>query len=148
MKLTIKRVPTVVSNYQEDAGERPRGGCGRNCLGHCCLPGEPPCPWVNLVSFSSRFRSESCCCNDCFVSGLLDAYVICKILLLFFGMQLFLMMFLWIKEISWFLQKAGIFTSKQLRLPLLEMISFTEEFYYFNCYIKLSPWVFFSLEQM
>ncbi|KAF7064245.1 hypothetical protein CFC21_070609 [Triticum aestivum] len=38
MKLTIKRVPTVVSNYQEDAGERPRGGCGRNCLGHCCLP--------------------------------------------------------------------------------------------------------------
>ncbi|KAI4988687.1 hypothetical protein ZWY2020_035927 [Hordeum vulgare] len=38
MKLTIKRVPTVVSNYQEDAGEQPRGGCGRNCLGHCCLP--------------------------------------------------------------------------------------------------------------
>lgn len=38
MKLTIKRVPTVVSNYQEDAGERPRGGCGRSCLGHCCLP--------------------------------------------------------------------------------------------------------------
>lgn len=42
MKLTIKRVPTVVSNYQEDAGagagERPRGGCGRNCLGDCCLP--------------------------------------------------------------------------------------------------------------
>jgi len=40
--LTIKRVPTVVSNYQEDggagAGERPRGGCGRNCLGDCCLP--------------------------------------------------------------------------------------------------------------
>ncbi|XP_068642212.1 GDP-L-galactose phosphorylase 2-like [Aristolochia californica] len=30
--LTIKRVPTVVSNYQED------GGCGRNCLGKCCLP--------------------------------------------------------------------------------------------------------------
>lgn len=34
--LTIKRVPTVLSNYQEDATE-PRG-CGRNCLGHCCLP--------------------------------------------------------------------------------------------------------------
>lgn len=31
--LTIKRVPTVVSNYQEDPQ-----GCGRNCLGHCCLP--------------------------------------------------------------------------------------------------------------
>lgn len=30
--LTIKRVPTVLSNYQEDSG------CGRNCLGRCCLP--------------------------------------------------------------------------------------------------------------
>ncbi|XP_031490919.1 GDP-L-galactose phosphorylase 2-like isoform X1 [Nymphaea colorata] len=29
--LSIKRVPTVVSNYQE--------GCGRNCLGKCCLLG-------------------------------------------------------------------------------------------------------------
>jgi hypothetical protein len=38
MKLTIRRVPTVVSNYQEDAA----AGCGRNCLGDCCLPGEPP----------------------------------------------------------------------------------------------------------
>ncbi|KAG8051320.1 hypothetical protein GUJ93_ZPchr0009g884 [Zizania palustris] len=36
MKLTIKRVPTVVSNYQEEG--RPRGGCGRDCLGGCCLP--------------------------------------------------------------------------------------------------------------
>ncbi|XP_077244698.1 GDP-L-galactose phosphorylase 2-like [Tasmannia lanceolata] len=34
--LTIKRVPTVVSNYQEDASETL--GCGRNCLGKCCLP--------------------------------------------------------------------------------------------------------------
>lgn len=33
--LKIKRVPTVVSNYQEE--EEPLG-CGRNCLGHCCLP--------------------------------------------------------------------------------------------------------------
>ncbi|KAG0499786.1 hypothetical protein HPP92_004477 [Vanilla planifolia] len=31
--LTIKRVPTVLSNYQENAS-----GCGRNCLGSCCLP--------------------------------------------------------------------------------------------------------------
>ncbi|XP_062201864.1 GDP-L-galactose phosphorylase 2-like [Phragmites australis] len=41
MKLTIRRVPTVVSNYQEDSsagGDKPRGGCGRNCLGDCCLP--------------------------------------------------------------------------------------------------------------
>lgn len=35
VKLTIKRVPTVLSNYQEEGG----GGCGRNCLGDCCLPG-------------------------------------------------------------------------------------------------------------
>ncbi|GAV89546.1 hypothetical protein CFOL_v3_32960 [Cephalotus follicularis] len=35
--LTIKRVPTVVSNYQEESSEKV-GGCGRNCLGQCCLP--------------------------------------------------------------------------------------------------------------
>eukprot|EP00262_Sarcandra_glabra_P008211 TRINITY_DN2153_c0_g1_i1.p1 TRINITY_DN2153_c0_g1~~TRINITY_DN2153_c0_g1_i1.p1 ORF type:complete len:325 (-),score=45.08 TRINITY_DN2153_c0_g1_i1:624-1598(-) len=34
--LTIKRVPTVVSNYQEEGSETL--GCGRNCLGKCCLP--------------------------------------------------------------------------------------------------------------
>ena len=40
--LSIKRVPTVVSNYQkEEAGEaaRPSGGCGRNCLKSCCIQG-------------------------------------------------------------------------------------------------------------
>lgn len=37
--LTIKRVPTVVSNYQEDASQDTLTvGCGRNCLGKCCLP--------------------------------------------------------------------------------------------------------------
>ncbi|XP_057724395.1 GDP-L-galactose phosphorylase 1-like [Arachis stenosperma] len=38
--LRIKRVPTVVSNYQkEEGGEatRPVGGCGRNCLKSCCI---------------------------------------------------------------------------------------------------------------
>ncbi|KAK4278398.1 hypothetical protein QN277_016251 [Acacia crassicarpa] len=38
--LSIKRVPTVVSNYQkEEGGEatRPAGGCGRNCLKSCCI---------------------------------------------------------------------------------------------------------------
>lgn len=34
--LTIKRIPTIVSIYQ-DSVERP--GCGRNCLGTCCIPG-------------------------------------------------------------------------------------------------------------
>ncbi|KAF3453406.1 hypothetical protein FNV43_RR03846 [Rhamnella rubrinervis] len=40
--LRIKRVPTVVSNYQKDEGEegaRRRVGCGRNCLNNCCIPG-------------------------------------------------------------------------------------------------------------
>ncbi|XP_047974986.1 GDP-L-galactose phosphorylase 2-like [Salvia hispanica] len=37
MMLRIKRVPTVVSNYQREEAEE--GGCGRNCLRSCCLPG-------------------------------------------------------------------------------------------------------------
>ena len=37
--LTIKRVATVVSNYQEDDSDKGTLGCGRNCLGSCCLPG-------------------------------------------------------------------------------------------------------------
>ncbi|XP_010536681.1 PREDICTED: GDP-L-galactose phosphorylase 1-like [Tarenaya hassleriana] len=40
--LKIKRVPTVVSNYQkeETTEEAVRcGGCGRNCLGKCCIDG-------------------------------------------------------------------------------------------------------------
>ncbi|CAI9088381.1 OLC1v1022690C2 [Oldenlandia corymbosa var. corymbosa] len=40
--LRIKRVPTVVSNYQKEEGEegtRLGGGCGRNCFRSCCLPG-------------------------------------------------------------------------------------------------------------
>ncbi|XP_058186091.1 GDP-L-galactose phosphorylase 1-like isoform X2 [Rhododendron vialii] len=44
--LTIKRVPTVVSNYQVGGGSEDTMiqsqtltlGCGRNCLGKCCLP--------------------------------------------------------------------------------------------------------------
>lgn len=42
MMLKIKRVPTVVSNYQKEEGsEAPRtvGGCGRNCLKACCIQG-------------------------------------------------------------------------------------------------------------
>ncbi|KAJ8616766.1 hypothetical protein MRB53_036138 [Persea americana] len=35
--LSIKRVPTVLSNYQNE--EENGGGCGRNCLGKCCLQG-------------------------------------------------------------------------------------------------------------
>ncbi|CAK7324900.1 unnamed protein product [Dovyalis caffra] len=36
--LTIKKVPTVVSNYQEESSENRFEGCGKNCLGKCCLP--------------------------------------------------------------------------------------------------------------
>ncbi|KAK8643973.1 hypothetical protein V6N13_013250 [Hibiscus sabdariffa] len=42
MMLRIKRVPTVVSNYQKDEAEdvaRRSGGCGKNCLKSCCIPG-------------------------------------------------------------------------------------------------------------
>ncbi|KAK4420795.1 GDP-L-galactose phosphorylase 1 [Sesamum alatum] len=42
MILSIKRVPTVVSNYQKEEAEegaRHAIGCGRNCLRSCCLPG-------------------------------------------------------------------------------------------------------------
>ncbi|XP_073012932.1 GDP-L-galactose phosphorylase 1-like [Typha latifolia] len=46
--LTIKRVPTVLSNYQED------GGCGRNCLGKCCLPVSK----LPLYAFSSTGKGE------------------------------------------------------------------------------------------
>ncbi|WOL02364.1 hypothetical protein Cni_G11083 [Canna indica] len=35
--LSIKRVPTVLSNYQEERAIE-LIGCGRNCLGKCCLP--------------------------------------------------------------------------------------------------------------
>ncbi|PKI46060.1 hypothetical protein CRG98_033554 [Punica granatum] len=42
LMLRIKRVPTVVSNYQKEEAEegaRRAGGCGRNCFNKCCLPG-------------------------------------------------------------------------------------------------------------
>ncbi|MCL7042271.1 hypothetical protein MKW94_010726 [Papaver nudicaule] len=37
--LRIKRVPTMVSNFQKDTEEQQQAGCGRNCLRSCCLPG-------------------------------------------------------------------------------------------------------------
>lgn len=43
--LTIKRVATVLSNYQEEEEEDIDSeiivGCGKKCLGKCCLPGTP-----------------------------------------------------------------------------------------------------------
>jgi len=40
--LSIKRVPTVVSNYQKDE-DAPVNGCGRNCLKSCCIQGSVFC---------------------------------------------------------------------------------------------------------
>ncbi|XP_043693653.1 GDP-L-galactose phosphorylase 2-like [Telopea speciosissima] len=37
MMLKIKRVPTLLSNYQKEESEG--SGCGRNCLGKCCVRG-------------------------------------------------------------------------------------------------------------
>ncbi|KAF2285718.1 hypothetical protein GH714_007369 [Hevea brasiliensis] len=42
LMLRIKRVPTVVSNFQKEEAEegaRRSGGCGRNCLQKCCIQG-------------------------------------------------------------------------------------------------------------
>ncbi|KAK4767805.1 hypothetical protein SAY87_002946 [Trapa incisa] len=39
LSLKIKRVPTVVSNYQKEEAGRRSGGCDRNCFNNCCLPG-------------------------------------------------------------------------------------------------------------
>ncbi|XP_050216498.1 GDP-L-galactose phosphorylase 2-like [Mercurialis annua] len=42
LMLSIKRVPTIVSNFQKDEtddGAKKTGGCGRNCLQKCCIQG-------------------------------------------------------------------------------------------------------------
>lgn len=46
--LTIKRCPTILSNYQDGS----KGlGCGRNCLGQCCVPGSK----LPLYTFKRRY---------------------------------------------------------------------------------------------
>lgn len=63
--LTIKRVPTVVSNYQEEGLDEPIG-CGRNCLGKCCLQVSK----LPLYVFSSDPNSPK---SDVFLSQILLA---------------------------------------------------------------------------
>ncbi|KAJ4751775.1 GDP-D-glucose phosphorylase 1 [Rhynchospora pubera] len=63
--LTIKRVPTVVSNYQEEGSAEPIG-CGRNCLGRCCLHVSK----LPLYGFSSNANSPK---SDVFLSQILLA---------------------------------------------------------------------------
>ncbi|XP_057765598.1 GDP-L-galactose phosphorylase 2-like [Salvia miltiorrhiza] len=53
MMLRIKRVPTVVSNYQKEEAEE--GGCGRNCLRSCCLPGAK----LPLYAFKTASKAVS-----------------------------------------------------------------------------------------
>ncbi|XP_031286515.1 GDP-L-galactose phosphorylase 2 [Pistacia vera] len=56
--LRIKRVPTVVSNYQKEEAEevtRRGGGCGRNCLNKCCIEGAN----LPLYLFKSVNKSET-----------------------------------------------------------------------------------------
>eukprot|EP00252_Welwitschia_mirabilis_P015000 TRINITY_DN330_c1_g5_i1.p1 TRINITY_DN330_c1_g5~~TRINITY_DN330_c1_g5_i1.p1 ORF type:complete len:442 (+),score=68.84 TRINITY_DN330_c1_g5_i1:773-2098(+) len=47
--LTIKRCPTIVSLYHDGTEA---SGCGRNCLGECCIPGSK----LPLFSFKRRFN--------------------------------------------------------------------------------------------
>ncbi|KAI3673821.1 hypothetical protein L6452_39951 [Arctium lappa] len=55
--LRIKRVPTVVSNYQKEEVEEGgvAGGCGRNCMRDCCLPGAK----LPLYAFRKSDKVES-----------------------------------------------------------------------------------------
>ncbi|KAH6768041.1 GDP-L-galactose phosphorylase 1 [Perilla frutescens var. frutescens] len=53
MMLKIKRVPTVVSNYQKEEAEE--GGCGRNCLRSCCLPGAK----LHMYAFKTAKKAVS-----------------------------------------------------------------------------------------
>ncbi|KVH99155.1 hypothetical protein Ccrd_022614 [Cynara cardunculus var. scolymus] len=55
--LRIKRVPTVLSNYQKEEVEEggAAGGCGRNCMRDCCLPGAK----LPLYAFRKSDKVES-----------------------------------------------------------------------------------------
>lgn len=76
--LKIKRVPTVVSNYQkedeeEDEDETTRsrgGGCGRNCLQSCCISGGAKLP---LYAFRrmNKFEKDSSHPHSTFLDSLL-----------------------------------------------------------------------------
>ncbi|GER28249.1 GDP-L-galactose phosphorylase 1 [Striga asiatica] len=73
--LTIKKVPTVVSNYQENASsddlKAKAEGCGRNCLRKCCLPVSK----LPLYAFSNCEHEKSCedklCPSSSFLNNLL-----------------------------------------------------------------------------
>ncbi|XP_065862440.1 GDP-L-galactose phosphorylase 2 [Euphorbia lathyris] len=56
LMLSIKRVPTVVSNFQKEETEevgRRSDGCGRNCLRNCCIQGAR----LPLYAFKKSYKS-------------------------------------------------------------------------------------------
>ncbi|GJS76333.1 GDP-L-galactose phosphorylase [Tanacetum coccineum] len=69
--LRIKRVPTILSNYQKDESEVAGGGCGRNCLRNCCLPGSK----LPLYAFPKFDKAELCGRND-FPYAFLDSLLL------------------------------------------------------------------------
>lgn len=73
MKLTIKRVPTVLSNYQEEGGG---AGCGRNCLGDCCLPASKLPLYAFKASNQNKFAQEDGLPTDFFLNSLLLGQVV------------------------------------------------------------------------
>uniref|UniRef100_A0A7N0U3J3 GDP-L-galactose phosphorylase n=1 Tax=Kalanchoe fedtschenkoi TaxID=63787 RepID=A0A7N0U3J3_KALFE len=52
MMLKIKRVPTVLSNYQKDEADEPKG-CGRQCLKECCIRA------AKLPLYGYKWKSET-----------------------------------------------------------------------------------------
>ncbi|KAL8205716.1 hypothetical protein R6Q57_018238 [Mikania cordata] len=56
--LRIKRVPTILSNYQKEETEEGGAarGCGRNCLRSCCLSGSK----LPLYAFPKTDKDELC----------------------------------------------------------------------------------------
>ncbi|XP_071696510.1 GDP-L-galactose phosphorylase 2-like [Rutidosis leptorrhynchoides] len=72
--LRIKRVPTILSNYQKedaDEGGGGGGGCGRNCLRNCCLSGAK----LPLYAFPKSNKVESCDKNE-FPFAFLDSLLL------------------------------------------------------------------------
>lgn len=68
--LRIKRVPTILSNYQKEEAEE-GGGCGRNCLRSCCLPGSK----LPLYAFPKSNKVELCDNNE-FPYAFLDSLLL------------------------------------------------------------------------
>lgn len=60
--LRIKRVPTILSNYQKEEAEEGGAtrGCGRNCMRNCCLTGAK----LPLYAFPKSDKVDLCHSNE------------------------------------------------------------------------------------